>query len=56
MINGDFAILQGSWDIKDDDGNVLGGGTSTEVARRMNNGAWVYFIDCPIAVPAPLPI
>ena len=53
MVNGDFAILQGSWDIRDNDGNVLAGGTSTEVARRLDTGGWTYFIDCPIAVPKP---
>lgn len=53
MINGDFAIMQGSWSISDDGGTVLGGGQSTEVARRLDNGGWVYYIDCPIAVPAP---
>ena len=53
MVNGDYAILQGSWDIRDNAGNILGGGTSTEVARRVDTGGWTYFIDCPIAVPKP---
>ena len=53
MINDDVAILQGSWQIKDIDGNIVGGGESTEVARKLGNGGWGYFIDCPIAVPAP---
>lgn len=53
MINGDVAILQGSWTVKDRDGATLGGGQSTEVATRLESGGWVYFIDCPIAVPAP---
>ena len=51
MINGDIAILQGNWTIEDHDGNTLGGGVSTEVAKRMEHGGWAYFIDCPIRVP-----
>ncbi|MEL7111886.1 MAG: nuclear transport factor 2 family protein [Pseudomonadota bacterium] len=51
MINGDTAILQGEWTIEDHDGNILGGGVSTEVAKLMDNGGWAYFIDCPIRVP-----
>lgn len=53
MINGDTAILQGEWTIEDDEGNTLGGGVSTEVAKQLSNGGWTYFIDCPIAVPTP---
>lgn len=53
MINGDLAILQGSWSIKDGSGTTVGGGQSTEIAKRLESGGWVYFIDCPIAVPAP---
>ncbi|MEO0567075.1 MAG: nuclear transport factor 2 family protein [Pseudomonadota bacterium] len=54
MINGDTAILQGDWSIEDHDGNILGGGVSTEVAKRMEHGGWAYFIDCPIRVPTPV--
>jgi ketosteroid isomerase-like protein len=53
MINGDTAILQGKWTIEDNNGNPLGGGVSTEVVKRLDHGGWVYFIDCPIAVPTP---
>ncbi len=53
MINGDVALLQGEWRVEDGQGNALGGGVSTEVVRRLDHGGWVYFIDCPIAVPAP---
>ena len=53
MINGDTAILQGSWTVADADGNDMGGGTSTEVVKQLDHGGWVYFIDCPIAVPIP---
>lgn len=53
MINGDTAILQGDWKIEDEQGNSLGGGVSTEVVKQLNHGGWVYFIDCPISVPAP---
>ncbi|MEM7467782.1 MAG: nuclear transport factor 2 family protein [Pseudomonadota bacterium] len=53
LINGDYAILQGTWDVRHNNGDVLAGGTSTEVARRLDNGGWTYFIDCPIAVPEP---
>ena len=54
MINGDTAILQGEWTIEDADGNTLMGGVSTEVAKQLDHGGWVYFIDCPIRVPAPV--
>ncbi|MEM0913053.1 MAG: nuclear transport factor 2 family protein [Planctomycetota bacterium] len=54
MINGDTAILQGEWTIEDDDGNTLMGGVSTEVAKQLDHGGWVYFIDCPISVPIPV--
>jgi ketosteroid isomerase-like protein len=53
MINNDTAILQGEWVIEDDEGEKLGGGVSTEVVKRLDHGGWVYYIDCPIALPAP---
>ena len=53
MINGDTAILQGEWSIEDRSGMVLAGGVSTEVAKQLDHGGWVYFIDCPIRVPEP---
>lgn len=54
MINGDIAILQGEWIVEDQDGNSMGGGVSTEVAKQLENGGWTYFIDCPISVPKPV--
>ena len=54
MINGDLAILQGEWTVEDSEGNMLGGGTSTEVVKQLEHGGWVYFIDCPISVPEPI--
>lgn len=54
MINGDTALLQGEWTVEDKDGNVLGGGVSTEVVKQLDNGGWTYFIDCPISVPVPV--
>lgn len=53
MINGDTAILQGTWNAVAGDGTLLGGGKSIEVAKRLENGGWVYFIDCPNKVPIP---
>lgn len=53
MINGDTAILQGEWTMEDDDGNTVMGGVSTEVAKQLDHGGWVYFIDCPLSVPEP---
>ncbi len=53
MINGDTALLHGSWSIHDADGVALAGGTSTEVAKRLDGGGWVYYIDCPIRIPEP---
>ncbi len=54
MINGDTAILQGDWRIEDSNGELLGGGVSTEVAKQLDHGGWVYFIDCLIKVPKPV--
>ncbi|WP_052249530.1 nuclear transport factor 2 family protein [Tateyamaria sp. ANG-S1] len=54
MINGDTALLQGEWTIEDHDGNIVGGGVSTEVTKRMDHGGWTYFIDCPLRVPKPV--
>lgn len=50
-IVGDTALLQGKWSIEDNQGNVLGGGISSEVAKRLDDGSWVYFIDCPLGAP-----
>lgn len=50
-IIGDTALLQGNWTVEDTDGNVLGGGTSSEVTKQLKDGSWVYFIDCPLGAP-----
>ena len=51
VIIGDIALLQAEWRIEDNDGNVLGAGNSTEVVKRLGNGGWGYFIDCPLGPP-----
>ena len=51
-IVGDTALLQGKWSMEDNEGNLLGGGVSSEVAKRLEDGSWVYFIDCPIGAPS----
>lgn len=51
-INGDTALLQANWSIKDAGGNVMAQGQSTEVAKKLANGGWGYFIDCPAGPPA----
>ena len=33
------------------DGTVIAGGQSTEVAKKLNHGGWVYLIDCPNGPP-----
>ena len=53
MVNGDTAILQGRWSMKNSDGQTLAGGESTEVAKQLDHGGWVYYIDCPFSVPVP---
>jgi len=50
-INGDIAIIQANWRFEDDEGQLIAEGSSTEVARRLSNGGWGYFIDCPMGVP-----
>lgn len=50
---GDFALLQGEWRMEDADGNVVDQGNSVEVVRRLSNGGWGYFIDCPYGPPSP---
>lgn len=53
VVIGDIALLQAEWRIEDNDGNVLGAGNSTEVVKRLENGGWGYFIDCPLGPPSP---
>lgn len=50
MINGDTAILQGEWMVEARDGTPL----AIEVAKRLDHGGWIYFIDCPIHGPKPI--
>ena len=51
LINGDTAMLQADWSMKDADGNVMAEGSSTEVAKQNADGSWVYYIDCPYGPP-----
>lgn len=51
VINGDTALLQAKWSFEDADGNVMAEGNSTEVAKKLENGGWGYFIDCPDGLP-----
>ncbi|GAA0782459.1 nuclear transport factor 2 family protein [Roseibium denhamense] len=48
---GDIALLQHDWRFEDTEGNLLGEGKSTEVVRRLPNGGWGFFIDCPLGPP-----
>lgn len=52
VINGDTALLQAEWSLEDADGNVIAQGQSTEVAKKLANGGWGYYIDCPTGAPA----
>ncbi|MAI61063.1 MAG: hypothetical protein CBB87_01075 [Micavibrio sp. TMED27] len=51
MIVGDTGVLQADWRIEDDEGNVVAQGNSTEVVKKLDNGGWGYFIDCPLGLP-----
>lgn len=51
VIIGDIALLQAEWRMEDNDGNVLAKGNSTEVVKRLENGGWGYFMDCPLGLP-----
>lgn len=52
VIVGDTALLRAKWSVVAPDGNVIADGQSTEVAKRLENGGWVYLIDCPNGPPA----
>ncbi len=52
IINGDTAITQADHRLETPDGKVVEG-KSTEVARRLDDGSWVYYIDCPVGPPPP---
>lgn len=51
IINGDTALLQANWYIKDATGTIVGEGSSTEVLKQRTDGSWQYFIDCPVGLP-----
>lgn len=51
VINGDTAILTAEWKFLDQAGSLLTEGNSTEVAKKLENGGWGYFIDCPNGLP-----
>lgn len=47
----DTALLQAEWCFKGPDGAIIAEGSSTEVAKQLDNGGWVYYIDCPLGPP-----
>jgi ketosteroid isomerase-like protein len=49
--NGSIAVLQAKWRLEESDGVLIAEGFSTEVAKKLANGGWGYFIDCPIGLP-----
>ncbi len=51
IINGDTALLQADWKLLTEDGQLIADGSSTEVAKKLENGGWGYFIDCPNGPP-----
>ena len=51
VIIGDTALLHANWKVIAPDGTVLGEGQSTEVAKKLATGGWVYLIDCPYGPP-----
>lgn len=51
MINGDTALIQGKWRFEDQNGTILSEGESTEVAKKLTDGSWGYYIDCPFGAP-----
>ncbi len=52
VIVGDTALLHATWSVWGQEGSLIAEGDSTEVARRLNGGGWVYLIDCPLGAPA----
>lgn len=51
VIIGDTALLHAAWSLWSQDGPLIAEGSSTEVARKLENGGWVYLIDCPLGAP-----
>lgn len=52
VINGDTALVQVNWHVEDVSGAVVSKGSSTEVHKQLEDGSWVYYIDCPLGLPA----
>ncbi len=50
-VNGDTGLLQAEWRFEAADGTLIAEGSSTEVVKRLENGGWGYFIDCPMGPP-----
>jgi len=50
-IVGDTALLQATWEFQSSEGDIIAQGQSTEVAKKLSNGGWGYYIDCPLGVP-----
>lgn len=51
VIVGDIALTRANWKVVAPDGSVVAEGTSTEVAKKLENGGWGYLIDCPNGPP-----
>ncbi|WP_299669426.1 hypothetical protein [uncultured Ruegeria sp.] len=51
VINGDVAMLRANWSVVAPGGTVMAEGQSTEFAKKLENGGWVYLIDCPSGPP-----
>jgi ketosteroid isomerase-like protein len=51
IIVDDIALLSAAWTVVAPDGSILASGTSTEVAKKLDNGGWGYLIDCPTGAP-----
>lgn len=51
VIVGDIALLRANWSVVAPDGTVMAEGQSTEVAKKLDSGGWVYLIDCPYGPP-----
>ncbi|AXT60284.1 nuclear transport factor 2 family protein [Aquimarina sp. AD10] len=51
IINGNIALVQAKWNIKDSTGTIISEGNATEVFKQREDGSWVYYIDCPMGLP-----
>lgn len=52
VIVDDIALLQATWRFQGPDGTIIAEGNSSEVARKLPDGGWGYYIDCPLGLPA----